>query len=142
MAANLPSIAITDDINSPDYDAIVVVSPDVKSISLDRVKDPLTTYLSSNRILPSIFVTKLLPFWFILLAAQLWVDTSHLSTAVAWREKKFKHFVFYKYFCLVLGLLKSRISKKSNEGLERNEIRATVFLKWTDFSPNTRQKYL
>ena len=75
MAANLPSIAITDDINSPDYDAIVVVSPDVKSISLDRVKDPLTTYLSSNRILPSIFVTKLLPFWFILLAAQLWLDT-------------------------------------------------------------------
>ena len=43
MAANLPSIAITDDINSPDYDAIVVVSPDVKSISLDRVKGPLTT---------------------------------------------------------------------------------------------------
>ena len=118
MAANLPSIAITDDINSPDYDAIVVVSPDVKSISLDRVKDPLTTYLSSNRILPSIFVTKLLPFWFILLAAQLWVDTSHLSTAVAWREKKFKHFVFYKYFCLVLGLLNSRISEKTIELLK------------------------
>ena len=120
MAANLPSIAITEDINSPDYDAIVVVSPDVKSISLDRVKDPLTTYLSSNRILPSIFVTKLLPFWFILLAAQLWVDTSHLSTAVAWREKKeFKHFVFYKYFCLVLGLLNSRISEKTIELLLR-----------------------
>jgi len=49
MAANLPSIAITDDINSPDYDAIVVVSPDVKSISLDRVKDPLTTYLSIDK---------------------------------------------------------------------------------------------
>ena len=44
---------------------------------------------------------------------------SHLSTAVAWREKKSKHFVFYKYFCLVLGLLKSRISKKSFEGLVR-----------------------
>ena len=39
--------------------------------------------------------------------------------AVAWREKKYKHFVFYKYFCLVLGLLKSRISKKSIEGLGR-----------------------
>jgi hypothetical protein len=61
MAANLPSIAITDDINSPDYDAIVVVSPDVKSISLDRVKDPLTTYLSSNRILPSIFCYEIAP---------------------------------------------------------------------------------
>ena len=44
---------------------------------------------------------------------------THLSTAVAWREKKFKHFVFYKYFCLVLGLLKSRISKKSFELLLR-----------------------
>ena len=43
----------------------------------------------------------------------------HLSTAVAWREKKFQHFVFYKYFCLVLGLLKSRISKKSFELLLR-----------------------
>ena len=61
MAANLPSIAVTDDINSPDYDAIVVVSPDVKSISLDRVKDPLTTYLSSNRILPSIFCYEIAP---------------------------------------------------------------------------------
>ena len=27
-----------------------------------------------------------------------------ISTAVAWREKKSKHFVFYKYFCLVLGV--------------------------------------
>ena len=39
---------------------------------------------------------------------------THLSTVVAWREKKFKHFVFYKYFSLVLGLLKSRISEKIN----------------------------
>ena len=39
---------------------------------------------------------------------------SHLSTAVAWREKKFKHFVFNKYFSLVLGVLKSKISKKIN----------------------------
>ena len=44
---------------------------------------------------------------------------SHLSTAVAWREKKCKHFVFYKYFCLILGLHKSRISKKSLELLLR-----------------------
>ena len=48
---------------------------------------------------------------------------SHLSTAVAWREKKFKHFVFNKYFCLVLGVLKSKISKKFGEG----------FLKKLDF---------
>ena len=28
-----------------------------------------------------------------------------------WREKKSKHFVFYKHFYLILGLLKSKISK-------------------------------
>ena len=44
---------------------------------------------------------------------------AHLSTAVAWREKKFKHFVFNKYFCLVLGVLKSKISKKFGEGFLR-----------------------
>ena len=44
---------------------------------------------------------------------------THLSTAVAWREKKFKHFVFYKYFCLVLGVLKSKISKKSVDSFLR-----------------------
>ena len=47
------------------------------------------------------------------------VGTPHLSTAVAWREKKFKHFVFNKYFCLVLGVLKSKISKKFGEGFLR-----------------------
>jgi hypothetical protein len=40
---------------------------------------------------------------------------AHLSTDVAWREKKSKHFVFYKYFSLVLGLLKSKISEKTIE---------------------------
>ena len=40
---------------------------------------------------------------------------THLSTAVAWREKKSKHFVFNKYFFLILGVLKSKISKKSFE---------------------------
>ena len=46
-------------------------------------------------------------------------NISHLSTAVAWRKKICKHFVFYKYFFLILGLLKSRISKKSMQGLGR-----------------------
>ena len=45
---------------------------------------------------------------------------THLSTAVAWREKKCKHFVFNKYFSLVLGLLKSRISENCMEGLLNN----------------------
>ena len=50
---------------------------------------------------------------------------SHLSTAVAWREKKSKHFVFNKYFCLVLGLLESKISKNSLKS----------FLRKLDFKP-------
>ena len=33
-------------------------------------------------------------------------------------RKKFKHFVLNKYFCLVLGQLKSKISKKSTEGFQ------------------------
>ena len=49
----------------------------------------------------------------------LFRDYTHLSTAVAWREKKFQHFVFNKYFCLVLGELKSKISKKFGEGFLR-----------------------
>ena len=44
---------------------------------------------------------------------------AHLSTAVAQREKKCKQFVFNKYFSLVLGVLKSKISKKSFELLLR-----------------------
>ena len=43
------------------------------------------------------------------------MDKPHLSTDVAWIQKKFKHFVFYKYFSLVLGLLKSKISEKTIE---------------------------
>ena len=35
-----------------------------------------------------------------LLSPGCWV--THLSTAVAWREKNSKHFVFCKYFCLIL----------------------------------------
>ena len=49
----------------------------------------------------------------------LFISLAHLSTAVAWREKKFKHFVINKYFCLVLRILKSKISKKFGEGFLR-----------------------
>ena len=42
---------------------------------------------------------------------------AHLCTDVAWRKKIYKHFVFYKYFCLVLGLPKSRILEKTIEPL-------------------------
>ena len=44
------------------------------------------------------------------------ITGAHQSTSVAWREKICKHFVFTKQFCLVLGRLKSKISKKSIEG--------------------------
>ena len=54
--------------------------------------------------------------------ARLCAIVPHLSTAVAWREKKFTHFAFNKYFCLVLGLLKSRISEKINQLLLTNSI--------------------
>ena len=47
------------------------------------------------------------------------VMNTHISTAVAWREKITKHFVFYEYFCLILGLINSRISEKSIQGLGR-----------------------
>jgi hypothetical protein len=40
-------------------------------------------------------------------------DTPTYSSSL--EGKKYKHFVFNKYFCLVLGLLKSKISKKSVE---------------------------
>jgi len=47
MAAHLPDIVATDNINSADFDAIVVVSPNVKSISLpSEVKEPLEKYAS------------------------------------------------------------------------------------------------
>ena len=59
--------------------------------------------------------------WFLLyinevytcLQAQKGLHTYLHSTAVAWREKICQHFVFYRYFSLVLALLKSRISEKT-----------------------------
>ena len=49
------------------------------------------------------------------LSSRLYPLDPHLYTDVAWREKKFKHFVFDKYFSLVLRVLKSKIFQKSNE---------------------------
>ena len=57
---------------------------------------------------------------------------AHLSTAVAWREKKFKHFVFYKYFSLVLGLLKSRISEKTIETFKLTALFCLASLVYTN----------
>ena len=50
MAAHLPDIVVTDDVKSADFDAIVVVSPNVQSISLESaVKEPLEKYLSVDK---------------------------------------------------------------------------------------------
>jgi hypothetical protein len=43
------------------------------------------------------------------------IKGTHLGTDVVWREKIYNNLVFYKYFCLGLGLPRSRISKKSVE---------------------------
>ena len=73
----------------------------------------------------SYFFIKKTPMEFLLIpiSKEKWLTSvqslPHLSTSVAWRVKMFKCFFFYKYFCLVLGLLKSRVSKKSVEGLGR-----------------------
>ena len=48
-------------------------------------------------------------------------------------RKKFKHFVFYKYFCLVLGLLKPKISKEIIKGLGRKPDFKLKELNWLFF---------
>ena len=60
-----------------------------------------------------IFTTKF--FTGLNMVAVICISITHLSTAVAQREKKCKQFVFKKYFSLVLGVLKYKISKKSLE---------------------------
>jgi len=50
MAAHLPDVVVTNDVKSADFDAIVVVSPNVQSISLESaVKEPLEKYLSVDK---------------------------------------------------------------------------------------------
>jgi len=50
MAAHLPDIVVTNDVKSADFDAIIVVSPNVQSISLEpAVKEPLEKYVSVDK---------------------------------------------------------------------------------------------
>ena len=49
MAVHLPSISITEDFTSSDFDAVVVVSPDVQTIPYEQVKNPLSAYLSVDK---------------------------------------------------------------------------------------------
>ena len=46
-------------------------------------------------------------------------NNPHLSTAVAWREKSPSILSLRNIFCRVLGVLKSKISKKFGEGFLR-----------------------
>ena len=73
--------------------------------------------INDNQMKPLYFVNLMVSFdysCFLSKNLEFWELRAHLSTAVAWREKICKHFVFYKYFSLVLGLLKSRILEKVN----------------------------
>jgi len=50
MAAHLPDIVVTDDVKSADFDAIIVVSPNIQSISIaPEVKEPLEKYASVDK---------------------------------------------------------------------------------------------
>jgi len=42
----LPSIVVTKDLNSTEFDAIIVIAQDISSVPLDVLKNPLTSYLS------------------------------------------------------------------------------------------------
>ena len=50
MAAHLPDIVVTDDVKSADFDAVIVVSPNIQSISIGpEVKEPLEKYASVDK---------------------------------------------------------------------------------------------
>ena len=42
----LPSIVVTEDLTSTDFDAIIVVASEISSIAFDGLKDPLAYFLS------------------------------------------------------------------------------------------------
>ena len=47
MDWRLPSIVISQDLNSSDFDAIIVVAPDVDNIANDYLKSSLISYISA-----------------------------------------------------------------------------------------------
>ena len=44
----LPSIVVTEDLTSTDFDAIIVVASEISSIAFDALKDPLAYFLSGK----------------------------------------------------------------------------------------------
>ena len=49
MASNLPNIQVTEDLESSDFDAIVVVAPSIKSIPFEKVANPLKAYIEVDK---------------------------------------------------------------------------------------------
>ena len=47
----LPSIVVTEDLTSADFDAIIVVASEISSIAFDGLKDPLAYFLSGKFVL-------------------------------------------------------------------------------------------
>ena len=46
MDPRLPNFVVTEDLESKDFDALVVISPNASSIPFEKVKSPLTSYLA------------------------------------------------------------------------------------------------
>ena len=42
----LPSIVVSDNLSSTEFDSIVVIAPDIESVPLESLRNPLETYLS------------------------------------------------------------------------------------------------
>ena len=61
----LPSIVVTEDLTSTDFDAIIVVASEISSIAFDGLKDPLAYFLSGKFLLFYIVETFGITFHFI-----------------------------------------------------------------------------
>ena len=49
MASHLPNIKITEDLESSEFDAIVVVAPKIQNIPFEKVRNPLQSYLEVDK---------------------------------------------------------------------------------------------
>ena len=47
--APLPQVEVTDDIKSSNFDALVVIAPNIDNIPFDEVKQPLAAYLDVDK---------------------------------------------------------------------------------------------
>ena len=49
MADKVPQLLTTNDLNSPDYDSIVVVGPNIQSLPFAQLKTPLQAFLDVDK---------------------------------------------------------------------------------------------